>query len=121
MAKLPDKSSPSVEWEMDSVLKTLRQQSTVEQPPTAQIFLDESVKVDAKTFETLAQEILDAASAQISNQTSTTKIGKLHPLAKSFSVTAHPDIFHEIYKSPSVKSILPSQISDIYPKPTDSD
>lgn len=121
MPKARDSKNPSSEWEINSVMKTLRQQSTVEQPPTAQIFLDESVKVDAKTFETLAQEILDAASAQMSNRTSTTKIGKLHPLAKSFSVTAHPDIIHEIYKSPSVKSILPSQISDIYPKPMDSD
>ena len=120
MPKARDSKNPSSEWEISSVLKTLRQQSKADQPPTAQIFLDDSVKVDAKSFEALAQEILDAASTQSGNQKSATKIGKLHPLAKSFSVTAHPDIFNEIYKSPSVKSILPSQISDIYPKPTDS-
>lgn len=121
MAKVPDNKSVSSRWEMENVIETLRQQSNVDQPPTAQVFLDESVEVDTKSFPDLAQQILDTASAKLGKSVGIKKIGKLHLLAKSFSVTADPDVFAEISKSPSVKSILPSEISDIYPKPVDFD
>src|SRR5262249_57825250 len=45
-------------------------------------------------------------------------IGRVSNLAKSFSLTAEPAVFDGLARHPRIKSILPSEIADIYPKPT---
>lgn len=86
----------------------LRRLRTVakEQPVTAQVFLSEDV-AEAKIAE-LAQDIVRPMDA---------KLGKIHGMAKSFSVTAKPEVLEKIAGFPDVRSVIPNQVDDIFPKP----
>ncbi len=117
---MSDKRDASAEWKIANVIEVLRKQARPNQPPTAQIFLDDSVEIDRVSMEELVQKIVEDAVLGLRGPMIGPQLGKLRYLAKSFSVTADPDVIAEIAKSPSVRSILPSKIDDIYPKPLDT-
>jgi hypothetical protein len=63
-------------------------------------------------------EIVDNASASLNLAANAVTVGKIHRLAKSFSVTSDvAHVFDAIAKRDDVKSILESVQSDILPKP----
>lgn len=118
---MSDEEQTSPDWRKEAVLETLRKQARADQPPTAQVFLDESIDLDEESMAVLVKKMIESACLRAGQPASDRMIGKVRHLAKSFSVTADPEIIEELIKQPEVKSILPSEISDIYPKPVDSD
>ena len=98
---------PTDDWTTPQVLKRLRERVKSGEQVSAQVFLRDDVTADALS-ETVAS-LVESADA---------KLGKVHRLAKSFSVRGSPEALEQIARSSAVKSILPSEIEDIYPKPT---
>jgi hypothetical protein len=110
----PVESSP--QWRPEAVLKRLRDKASDGQPVSAQIFMSDSVNPDDIVQK--AHEIVKAAANKAGLSADSAWVGKIFPLARSFSVTTDkPDIFKSIAKSDEVKSILESEQSDILPKP----
>ena len=105
------------EWTTEKVLETLRRQAPPGQSASAQVFLHENVAAEEVMGK--AQQIVGQATGQATGTARSAEIGKVHRMAKSFSVTAVPDVIAEIAKSDDVKAILPSKIDDIYPKPVE--
>jgi hypothetical protein len=78
---------------------------------TAQVFLFPT-ETDVNEA---ARQIVDEVSS-MTPKTVLSSIGRISPLAKSFSLTAEPGIFEALANNPRVKSILPSLGSNIYPR-----
>jgi hypothetical protein len=97
---------PTPQWDIPEVLQRLRNRSKPGEPVRVQVFLNDDVPSGAlgETVERLVK------SADV-------KLGKIHKLAKSFSVQGSPDAVERIARSSDVKSILPSEIDDVYPPP----
>jgi hypothetical protein len=106
---------PSSEWDKKAVVERLRAQSKGSKPVAAQVFLSGD-KAGGNLSE-LAQELVKAAASKAAGESQPASVGRVSNLAKSFSLTAHPDVFAALANDPAVKSILPSEIEDIYPKP----
>jgi hypothetical protein len=106
---------PSSEWDKTAVVERLRAQSKGSKPVVAQVFLSGD-KASGNLSE-LAQELVKAATSKAAGKPQPAAVGRVSNLAKSFSLTAHPDVFAALASDPAVKSILPSEIEDIYPKP----
>jgi len=107
----PDSSK---QWQIDTVIDQLRAQSGGNKPVAAQVFLhgdDKPVNLVQKV-----RDLVDAACK--SANAGSASIGRVSDLAKSFSLTANPDIFAILAKHPAVKAILPEQIEDVFPRPT---
>ena len=96
----------SSQWTKTQVLKHLREKAQTGEPVKAQVFLNE----DAGDVSAVVKTIEKAAKTPL-------QVGKIHKLAKSFSVTADPEALAAIADMPNVKSVLPAEIDDIYPKP----
>lgn len=110
----PVESSP--QWRAEAVVKRLKDKALDGQPVSAQIFMSDSVSPDDIVQK--AHEIVTAAANKAGVSADSARVGKVFPLARSFSVTTdNPDIFKSIAKSDEVKSILESEQSDILPKP----
>jgi hypothetical protein len=110
----PVESSP--QWRADAVLKRLQESASKGQPVSAQVFMSGSVSPD--DIARKAQEIVNKAADEAGVSRDAVRVGKIFPLAKSFSVTSDkPDIFRSIVNSNEVNSILESEQSDILPKP----
>jgi hypothetical protein len=113
MAKGP---GPSTEWDPKNVVKRLQQKMASGGSASAQIFFSDDVPGDRVLAK--AEEIAEETSKRLGLDRAAVKIGKVHRLAKSFSLTSdEPRVFSEILKSPAVKSILESEQSDILPQP----
>jgi|SRR5215813_1737353 len=108
------RSSTSSHWSKKQVLKHLRKKGGAGQPVSAQVFLHDSVGGDVSAvvnqLVTKAEEATRASKIPV-------KVGKIHQLAKSFSVEADPEAIAAIADQSEVKTVLPFEISDIYPKP----
>lgn len=110
----PAESSP--QWRAEAVVKRLKDKASDGQPVSAQIFMSDSVSLN--DIEQKANEIVKAAAIKAGLSADSATVGKIFPLARSFSVTTDkPDIFKSIANSDEVKSILESEQSDILPKP----
>ncbi len=110
----PIESSP--QWQADAVVKRLKEKASDGRPASAQVFISDSV--GPEHIATKAHEIVKSAASKAGLSTDAAQVGKIFPLARSFSVTTDkPDIFEFIVKSGEVKSILESEQSDILPKP----
>jgi hypothetical protein len=105
---------PSPEWSAERVREMLRKQASSEGGVAANVFFHASVPGDQ--LAELAKKAIDQAAKRI-NSSAKVKVGKIHLLAKSVSVKGDPDVIAELTNLDSVKSILPSQIDDIHPKP----
>jgi hypothetical protein len=104
----------SENWKPETVLAELRRQAQATGTAAAQVFL-----TDAGTEADLADTVRRAVdeAAQAAGTASKPSIGRISPLAKSFSLTAEPEVFAALVRHPGIKSILPSVVPDIYPKP----
>ena len=105
---------PKEGWDTESVLAELRQQAKGNGTATAQVFLSGS---EADIGEAARRVVSEVAGVSRASSTGPA-IGRVSTLAKSFSLTAEPAIFDALARNPRIKSILPSVMSDIYPKPT---
>jgi hypothetical protein len=112
-----DKIKASPEWESEAVVKRLRETTSRGQPSSVQVFLTD--EVSANDLPEKAREIVNEASASLNLPAGAVKIGKVHRLAKSFSISSDiPNVFEAIAKRGEVKTILESAQPDILPKPT---
>src|SRR5262245_47662036 len=106
-----DKPTPG--WSKEEVVRDLRKKAGPSGTVRAQVFLSEDAGDDLpKAAHDLVQAARERAGAR-----GAAVIGKVHRLAKSFSIEASADVLAAIAEEPDVKSILPSEIEDIYPKP----
>jgi hypothetical protein len=96
-------------WSIDQVLGELGEQARETGVVPAQVFLGSGGDV-ARTAVELVNLAAGAAGA------STPKMGRVSNLARSFALTAAPAVFAALARDPRVKSILPSNIKDIYPR-----
>jgi hypothetical protein len=104
---------PSEKWRMESVLAQLREQAKGSGTVAAQVFLSGSESDIGEVARRIVSEAARAAGV-VSKPPS---IGRVSTSAKSFSLTAEPAVFDALARHPRIKSILPSVIADIYPKP----
>jgi hypothetical protein len=115
---MSDDSKSSANWSSDAVVARLRQAAS-KGPVSAQVFLSDDVV--AGELPSRAEEIVAAAAASLNLAPDDVKLGKVHRLAKSFSVTSgSPDLFERIATRDDVKSILESAQPDILPRPSDT-
>jgi hypothetical protein len=107
---------PSVNWTMESVLARLREQARGSGTVAANVFL--SGPESGTEMKEVVRQAVNEAAAAAGPGTRRPEIGRVSDMAKSFSLTAEPAVFAALARNPRVKSILPSVIPDIYPKPT---
>lgn len=114
---MADKINPSPEWAAKNVAKRLRKAAEARGAPvSAQVFVEESVQSD--DLQTTAEQIVTETSKTLGLEPNAVRVGKVHPLAKSFSITSDsPEVFEEIIKRQDVKTILESEQQDIFPRP----
>jgi len=105
---------PSAEWTARNVLDQLRAKAPKGRPVAAHVFLYDDTPADR--LPDLAKTIVEAAKKQV-GRSAAAEVGKVHPLARSFSVTADVDTLAALSKMPNVKAILPSEVDDILPRP----
>jgi hypothetical protein len=105
---------PRERWSTETVLAELREQAKGSGTATAQVFLSGS-EVDIGD---VARLVVSEAAGRLGAGSTPPAIGRVSTLARCFSLTAEPAIFDALARNPRIKSILPSVISDIYPKPT---
>ena len=115
---MADEIEPSAQWRPEAVLARLQAQSAKGEPLSVQVSLSDGV--DETDVARLADEITQGAAHVTGAAAGSYHVGRVFPLAKSFSVQADkPDIFREILKHRDVKSLIESQQPDILPKPLD--
>jgi hypothetical protein len=102
------------DWSKAEVLKQLRATAQPGKPVRAQVFLNDDIASD--DLQAAIKKILTAARKK-SKANSPPEIGKIHRMAKSFSVNADPETIAALTDLPAVKSVLPAEIADIYPRP----
>ena len=108
------KSSP--EWAQEAVVERLRTRTAGGRPASVQVFMKDDVPADELSAK--AKEIVETANASLGLAPGTVRVGKVHRLAKSFSVTSdQATVFETIANRDEVKAILESEQSDILPKP----
>lgn len=106
--------TPSSEWTVPEVLARLRAKAGDGNPVSAQVFLHDDTP--AENVPHVAEEIVKAAKKTV-GKAAAGEVGKVHRLAKSFSVRADVDTLAAVANMPKVKTVLPSEISDIFPRP----
>jgi hypothetical protein len=99
---------------IDQALAQLRAQAGEGGQAAAQIFLHDDTP--ASDLPDVAKKIVSAAKQKV-GKTATAELGKVHQLAKSFSLRADVDTLTAVANMPDVKTILPSEITDIFPRP----
>ncbi len=104
---------PSEKWKMELVLAQLHERAKGSGTVAAQVFLSGSEFDIGEAARRIVSEAAGAAGAG----SKPPSIARISTLAKSFSLTAEPAVFDALARHPRIKSILPSEIPDIYPKP----
>lgn len=99
---------------MPEVLKQLRAQAAAGRPVAAQIFLNDDAPTES--LPELAQQIVQGAMKEVGKH-AVADVRKIHRLAKSFSVVADVDTLAAVAGNPGVKTILPSEVGDVFPRP----
>jgi len=105
---------PSGDWSADSIRKMLKKQASSPDGAAANVFFHASVP--GTDLAGAAKQAIEQAAKRLGRSASVT-VGKVHQLAKSVSVKGDPDVIAELSNLEMVKSVLPSEIKDIYPKP----
>jgi hypothetical protein len=105
----------SSQWATANVLAQLRARAGDKGKIAAQVFLHDDSP--ANDLSDMAQKIVSAAKQKVGKE-ATAELGKVHQLAKSFSLQADVDTLAAIADMPDVKTILPSEVTDILPRPT---
>lgn len=104
----------SLQQGIDRALEQLRAQADKGGPVSAQVFLHDDTP--AANLPDVVDRIVSAAKQKV-GKTATAELGKVHQLAKSFSLKADLDTLTAVANSPDVKTILPSELTDIFPRP----
>jgi hypothetical protein len=104
----------SSQWSIPEVLAQLRAKVGKGEPVAVQVFLHDDVS--AEDLAELAEKIVSAAKQEVGKHAAA-KVGRVHRLAKSFSVSADVDTLSAVANMPKVKTILPSEVPDILPRP----
>jgi hypothetical protein len=108
--------NPTPEWTSEAVVKRLQEKAERGEPTSAQVFFADAVP--AAELQNKAQEIIDDTIEKLKLAPDAIKLGKIYPLAKSFSLTtAKPQVFETINSRKDVKTLLESEQNDILPKP----
>jgi len=111
---MSSKDTSSADWSLESVMETLRKQ-VKNGTAVVQVFLDApQTKQDLKLE---AERHVEEATRRTNQPSASASIGNVHQLARSFSVTASPDVIEQIARAPGVRAILPSEVSDILIRP----
>jgi hypothetical protein len=106
----------SPQWQADAVVKRLQERTSGGQPVSVQVFMSEKIKPGE--ISSIADEIVRNAAEKSGLPSHAVRVGKVFPLARSFSVIADkPETFRAIADNEDVKSILESEQADILPKP----
>lgn len=113
---MADDVPASPEWSPARIREMLKKQASPDDGVAANVFFHASVP--SAQLADLAKTAIDQAARRLKSS-GTVEIGKIHQLAKSVSVKGDPDVIAEMLNQENVKSILPSQIEDIYPKPVE--
>jgi hypothetical protein len=106
--------SPSSQWSKPEILDRLRAATAKGQSVKAQVFLNDDLPAD--DLHQLATKIVESAKKKVGKHAAA-ELRKIHQLAKSFSIEADVDTLAEVANAPGVKTILPSEIPDVLPRP----
>jgi hypothetical protein len=109
-----DDGPGSGDWSLESVMETLRKQAKGGSA-SAQVFLDESTS--EKDLNREAERQVQEATRRANQPLGSASIGKVHRLARSFSVQAAPEVIEEIGRAQGVRAILPSELPDVLIRP----
>ncbi len=82
---------------------------------SANLFLDDSVA--AEDVERRMSELVAKANEVVTGKRAPVKIRRISKLAKSVALEADREMLEEICRSADVKTVLPTEIEDIYPRP----
>lgn len=107
---MPDNTNSSSAWATENVLKQLEERTPAGQAVSAQVFLADTVP--AEELAVVAKQIVEAATESAGEPSQPVEIGKIHRLAKSFSVKAAPSVIRELSNLGRVKAVLPSEIQE---------
>lgn len=111
-ARLPDDG-----WSKAEVLAQLRREAKSGRTVVAvQVFLAPELKPE--DVETAFESVKHNAETMATASAPPAAVGKLRRTSRSFSVQADPDTIEKIVQRPDVTAILPCEIDDILPKPT---
>lgn len=108
-----DDSDMANQWSPEGLRKALKKEAASTGTATANVFFQELISPDQLSG--AAQQAIEQASVKTGR--AKPEISRVHKLAKSVSVKGDPDTIAEMANAPGVKTILPSQVEDIYPKP----
>ena len=111
---MESRPTTSPEWNTESVRRQLKAKSSGSTAWSTQVFFDPAIPGD-KLAET-AQNAIRTVTSRFGRR-ARVRIGKVYPLANSVTVHGDPDQIAELMGLDQVRSVLPSEIDDIYPKP----
>jgi hypothetical protein len=95
-------------------MATLRQHAK-DGSASAQVFLDDPI--DVQDLGSEVERRVQEATRRANCPPDSANIGKVHRLARSFSIKAAPEVIEEIGRAPGVGAILPSEIPDVLIRP----
>jgi hypothetical protein len=107
---VPDDSKPSPSWATEEVLEQLEKTTPPGQAVSAQVFLADTVSTEE--LPAVARQIVEAAERSAGKSSRPTEIGKIHRLARSFSVKAASAVIRQMSSLGRVKAVLPSEIEE---------
>jgi len=106
------------DWSKDAVVQRLAKSARPGQLVQVQVFVQDDIV--AERLPDLAQKLVSEAHKAGGGSAPTPSIGRISPLSKSFALTADVATISAFAGQPEVKTILPAEIEDIYPKPRPS-
>jgi hypothetical protein len=105
----------SSEWSDQDIRKRLELGAGGTGRVSANVFFRDIVAPDQ--LSAAAQDAIEQAAKRLGRSVPDVSVGRVHRLAKSVSVEGDPALIAELSNADTVKTILPSEIDDIYPKP----
>jgi len=105
----------SSESDSEDIRKALENKAGVGGRVSANVFFHSKISADA--LNAAAQSAIKQVAKKLGRSASDVSVGRIHRLAKSVSVDGDPDFIAELSNIDDVKTILPSEVDDVYPKP----
>jgi hypothetical protein len=103
------------EWSPEQIRKMLELGAAAAGSVSANVFFKDAVSADE--LSAAADDAIKQAAKRLGRAAPDATVGRVHRLAKSVSVRGDPELIAELSNADTVKTILPSKIEDIYPKP----
>src|SRR4051812_2435234 len=105
----------SSEWSREEIRKKLERRATATGNVSANVFFEDVVSAD--NLPSAMKDAIQQAAKRLGRAVSDVSVERVHRLAKSVSVKGDPALIAELSNAVTVKTILPSEIEDVYPKP----